>query len=468
MKPIDSDVLNIIENNMKRGGPGDKTKPGEYDTTAWFHKTSKTIEKSMEDPNSITSLTKDKDIWFCSIPFTQVYSEINGNYQACCFAADSKVSIDDVSLEDWMEKSEYMNSIRREMLDPNSDHKAVEKICTRCRSDEKRYGRSRRTNCMKMHTNDPNFWDGIERSARFFKQTGEYYFDERICEIQLKIFGSECNLDCHMCMHANSTTRWNMALKKGVWNDELFGQFDERVEYVTDVLKDRSIDKLEQITKLAPYTRSIKIIGGEPLIMKRQYELLDALIECDEAKNIIIKYQTNFTKMQAGRHNIFDYIPKFYKVAMVASVDGIGRDIEYMRRRTDWAEVEKNIDICNEYDNTVVDFNGLVSFLSVMRFHKVIDYCKDNPKIHQINWAMIEDPKPLRVNNLPYKIKNKLIPLYEDWPDIQAALQRPPENDCNIQDVLNYLLKQDEAYVGTKWEMHLFEEFPELEEFWEG
>lgn len=146
----------------------------------------------------------------------------------------------------------------------------------------------------------------------------------------------------------------------------------------------------------------------------------------------------------------------------------VGRDIEYMRRRTDWDEVEKNIDICNEYDNTVVDFNGLVSFLSVMRFHKVIDYCKDNPKIHQINWAMIERPKGLRVNNLPYKIKNKLIPLYKDWPDIQAALERPPENDCNIQDVLKYLLKQDEAYVGTRWEMHLFEEFPELEEFWEG
>lgn len=66
----------------------------------------------------------------------------------------------------------------------------------------------------------------------------------------------------------------------------------------------------------------LKSLVVEPLIMKRQYELLDALIECDEAKNIIIKYQTNFTKMKAGRHNIFDYIPKFKKVAMVASIDG--------------------------------------------------------------------------------------------------------------------------------------------------
>ena len=458
-----------ILDNMKRGGPGDTSEPGDYDTTYWFNTTSDYGKKTLEDPESIASMTKDKKIWFCSIPFTQVYSEINGNYKACCFGKDSGVSVNKVSLQDWMENSEYMNSIRKEMLDPNSNLEAVESICERCRSDERKYGRSRRTNCMKMHTNDEVFWDDIESTAKFFKETGEYYFAERICEVQLKIFGSECNLDCHMCMHANSTMRWDMAVKKEVWSKELFGPLNQqRVNYIADVMQDRTMGKIEQIKALGPYIRSIKIIGGEPLIMKRQYELLDALIECGESKNIMLKYQTNFTKMQSGNHNIFDYIPKFLNVAMVASIDGIGEDIEYMRRRTVWEEVEKNIDICNEYDNVVVDFNGLVSFLSVMRFHKVIDYCKDNPKIHQINWAMLETPKHLRVNNLPYEIKNKLIPLYQDWPDIQAALKRPPENDCNLQDTLKYLLKQDKAYVGTKWEMHLFDVFPELEKYWEG
>ena len=462
-------IIETLLDNTQRGGPGDNSEPGDYDTTYWFKNMSEAGEKSLEDPESIASMTKDKKIWFCSIPFTQVYTEINGNYQACCFGKDSHISIEKVSLQDWMEKSTYMNSIRKEMLDPNSEFKAVESICERCRSDERRYGRSRRTNCMKMHTNDKAHWDGIERAARFFKETGEYYFDERICEIQLKIFGSECNLDCHMCMHSNSTMRWDMAVKKGVWDEQLFGPFNQqRVDIVSKAMKDRSVGKVGQIVALAPYTRSIKIIGGEPLIMKRQYELLDALIECGESKNIIIKYQTNLTKMQAGKHNIFDYIPHFKHVAMVASIDGIGEDIEYMRRRTDWNEVEKNIDLCNQYDNVDLDFNGLVSFLSVMRFYKVIDYCKNNPKIHQINWAMLETPQHLRVNNLPYKIKEKLIPLYEQWPDIQAALRMPQDNSSNMQDTLKYLLKQDEAYVGTKWEMHLFDVFPELEEFWEG
>ena len=464
----DEDAGKVLDDNMKRGGPGDKTKPGEYDTSSWFVKMSESGQEILDDPESITSKTKNKDIWFCSIPFTQVYSEIDGQYQACCFGAPSGVRIENVTLKEWMEESEYMNNIRSEMLDPNSDFKNVEKTCVRCRSDERRYGRSRRTNCMKMHTNDPDFWDGIERTARFYQQTGEYYFSERICEIQLKVFGSECNLDCHMCMHANSTMRWDMANKHDVWSDELFGPNDDnRKRYINHVVKDRTKGIMEQIIELAPYTRSVKVIGGEPLIMKKQYEMLQLLIDSGHSQQIHLKYQTNFTKMQSGKHNIFNYIPHFKNVAMVASIDGIGEDIEYMRRRTEWNEVEKNIDICNEYPNVVVDFNGLVSFLSVMRFNKVIDYCTNNSKIHQINWAMIETPRHLRVNNLPFAIKNKLMPLYEDYPDIQHALSLPPENDVNIQDVIKYLLKQDEAYKGTKWEMNLFEVFPELEEYYE-
>ena len=96
--------------------------------------------------------------------------------------------------------------------------------------------------------------------------------------------------------------------------------------------------------------------------MKKQYEMLKALIDSGDSKEIIIKFQTNMTKMARGKHNIFKYIPKFKKVYMVASVDGIGKTIEYMRRRTDWPELVDNIEQVKKYPNAVVDFNGLVSF----------------------------------------------------------------------------------------------------------
>jgi len=468
--------------HLTKGGPGDKSKPGDVSTSAWWNKLDTTGEEKARQDNSIVQLAKAKDIYFCTIPFTQIYSEINGDYQACCFAKKSGVKVDEVSLVDWMENSEYMNSIRKEMVTPGSDLKNVKNYCERCVSDEERYGRSRRTNCLKIHTNDPLFWNKIESKVDKYRKTGKFYIQnskytqnhdmpfehsERIFEVQLKIYGSECNLDCYMCDYANSTTRMK-SMEAGVYTEEVWGKEYENKpdDYIKDVMRDKTKGNVEQVIELAPYIRSIKLIGGEPLIMKKQYEMLDALVEGGHADKIRLKYQTNLTETKAGKHNLLQYIPKFQHVAVVASVDGIGKTIEYMRRRTDWDKVVKNIELCNQYDNAVVDFNGLISFLSVMRFYEVIDWCKKNPVIDQLNWAHLEYPYPLRPNNLPKAIKDDLIPKYKDWPDVVAILEKPADPNVDIQDVFEYLLLQDEFYKGTKWEMNLFDVFPELKPYY--
>ena len=61
------------------------------------------------------------------------------------------------------------------------------------------------------------------------------------------------------------------------------------------------------------------------------------------------------------------------------------------RRRCSWDKIVDNAKICNTYPNVDVDFNGLVSFLSAMRFYEVVDWCLDEGKdiIDQVNWAML-------------------------------------------------------------------------------
>ena len=97
-------------------------------------------------------------------------------------------------------------------------------------------------------------------------------FDERIMQIQLKSFSIECNLDCHMCNHDSSSMRIDMMNKHNVYSEKMFepnGKTQRKIKLVEDNLN--KIDKksvVEQIKELAPYLNSIKIIGGEPLIMK--------------------------------------------------------------------------------------------------------------------------------------------------------------------------------------------------------
>ena len=47
-----------------------------------------------------------------------------------------------------------------------------------------------------------------------YQASGFFDFDERIIEVQLKVYGSECNLDCYMCTHANSTIRQKVAIRR--------------------------------------------------------------------------------------------------------------------------------------------------------------------------------------------------------------------------------------------------------------
>jgi len=416
--------------------------PGNINTDHWFNNLSKESAEIAAKPGSVVELAKSQEIWFCEIPFTQVFSSIKGNYSACCFGADqNKHTVNNTTIKEWMEESEYMNSIRVEMLDPNSDHKATDHICRRCKDEEAKFGRSRRTNVLKLHGDDKRFWDATSRAIENYKALGNtWIFEERNCEIQLKVWGSQCNLDCHMCDHKNSTTRFKVAKEGGVWSNVIFGSSrgdgevgDNRTLKQAEAGIKKHINRsynlteiIAEIVELSPYIRSIKVIGGESTIMKKQYKMLDALIAVDQAKNIKIKFQTNLYQMKSGKHNMFKYIPQFLGITMVASIDGIGKYNDYMRRQSHWEQIEANLNMLGSdaHPNTKVDFNSTIGFLSILRFYEVIEYCEGNPAVTRINWNYIEAPKHLKPNNLPRKIKDALIPKYEGHPDLIGALEK--------------------------------------------
>ena len=452
-------------------------RPGFVDTSDWFSTLSKEGEERKQDPDSIMNRAKDKRSWFCHFPFSEMFIELNGKFKACCLATESKdYNINNTSIKSWMEDSKYLNDLRKEMLDPKKHGtKAIYEHCKRCVADEARYGKSRRTHHMWKESSTKTRWDAIERNVRMYEKTGVWTFDERIMQIQLKSFGIQCNLDCHMCNHDSSSMRIDMMNKHNVYSEKMFGTMkntQRKIKLVEDNLN--KIDRksvVDQIKELAPYLNSIKIIGGEPLIMKKYFDFLTEIVKTGHAPHITVKFQTNLTKLGEGKHRFIDFVPQFKQVSFTASIDGINDNAEYLRRRSVWSEIEENIDLLasDKYKGKAfVDVNSVVTCFSVLRFDEVIKYCANNPGIRSAGWLMIERPSSLRVNNLPRKLKDELIPKYEGWPDIQAALRMDEEPDNDFQDTLNYMLQQDKAYVGTKWESHLFDVFPELKEYYEG
>ena len=118
-----------------------------------------------------------------------------------------------------------------------------------------------------------------------------------------------------------------------------------------------------------------------------------------------------------------------------------------------------------KYPNVKLNVNGAISFLSVLRFHELITWFDDNNHMFtQINWSNIRYPLKLRASVLPEKIKQDLIPKYKGFPDIQNLLKE--ETTVGYKDAIDYLLMVDKRYKGTKWEMNLFDVFPELKEYY--
>ena len=456
--------MNKLPKHLTKGGPGDKyLGDGKVDTSQWF-------KKPGIDVGPLEKQIQDQDIFFCGAPFQLLYTDVTGSYAPCSWAQHKPFNshIKNVSIKDWFENNPKLNQLREEMVTPGSNLELAKVSCKSCIKQEKEYGRSRRQASLKIQSNDDGIWAGIRKAVNRYKETKTGHIKDRIFEVQIKAFGNQCNLDCYMCHTYDSSTRTTTLNSK-----ELEGQTVMNVwtlKHGND-LKVNSIkgaplqDIIDQIADIAPYIYNLKLIGGEPLVMKQYYQLLDAIIKTGHARHMKLKFQTNMSVLGQGKYKITDYIRHFQLFEFTVSLDGIGKTDEYIRRRSNWEDIVKNIKAVKQYPNVQINVNGTISFLSVLRFYELINWFDENKKLFkQINWSNIRGPAKLCANVLPDELKKELIPKYENFPDIQNVLKQD-NNGLSYLDTIDYLLKIDKYYEGTKWEANLFDVFPELKKY---
>ena len=466
------------KSHLTKGGPGDKyLGDGKVDTSQWFQAGCMKPWSNGEFEQKI----KDQKMFFCSAPFQMLYTNTRGRYAPCSWAELNNEhlapKIQDVTFRDWFENNENLNKLRAEMLDENSDLKLTNEWCRTCRKQEKLYGRSRRQAALKIQTNDSLIWPELKKSVRRYQEDMKGHIKDRCFEVQLKIYGNKCNLDCFMCHPFDSTKRIETLQHKAMDNQTVFSQKIQKYARagVSFNLDNDSLDEIsEQIVEIAPYIYAMKLIGGEPLVMKPYYKLLEKLVEKApvDCQKMLLKFQTNMQTMNMDKMKVTDFIPKFGLFEFTVSLDSVGIANNYIRRRSNWDEIVNNIKTVRKYPNVKININGAISFLSVLRFYELPEWYDKNIDIFEtrergsmINWSNIRSPAKLCANVLPDKLKQELIPKYEKWPDIQQVL-REDNYGYDYKETIKYLLQIDERYKGTKWEYNLFDVFPELKEYY--
>jgi hypothetical protein len=228
-----------------------------------------------------------------------------------------------MSLEEhW--NSNYMNDIRKKLL-------AGKKIpqCQVC-TDQ----------VLNLHTYRNYFTDTLfpHLINKIYDSTDEFgrtsmkpiSYDYRINNL--------CNFKCRMCGEQLSSAWENEKRKFNMWNPEsdkwMRPEFKKPVEsFQKNVLEKELQEAVDNGT-----IEEIYWVGGEPLMWDIHWKIMKQLVDSGLSKNIIIRYNTNLSKISHKGIHLSDLLPHFKKVNICASIDAVGSIGEYIRTGISWKQ----------------------------------------------------------------------------------------------------------------------------------
>ena len=203
-------------------------------------------------------------------------------------------------------------------------------------------------------------------------------------------------------------------------------------------------------------------MGSEMCIrdsIKKQFEMLDRLIELGVSKNIRIEMNSNMSVLGVGNYNIMDYVDEFRNLGVSASIDGYGLFNDYIRRRSKWDDVVSNMVTMNAKDNIHVDIFSTQSILSVLRHDQLLAWASENS--YDVTTFIVDDPQELNPRHLPDPIKEELIAKYPNDHDLIKCLSQKGDPKSFVN-ALDYIIQTDKVY-----DTDVFEVYPELKPYYE-
>ena len=342
----------------------------------------------------------------------------NGTTMPCCYWNENMplkdkngviIKTDTHTIEDMMKSPDRLNLIS------DLENGIKNEGCNRCWEDEEYKGESRRTRDLKLgYSNEPIV---------------------KYLELNL---GNTCNLACRMCS-VGASIKWfdeHRAL-----HDTNGGHSDDGVykKWVREYYKSYEDDSMfwKEMESQLSNVNYIDMYGGEPMLVKKQWETLKKSIELGYAKNQELHFNTNGTIF---KEEYIDILNQFKRVVISFSIDAIENRFNYIRHHGDWEKVKENIESWLKYKSDIINFDIAVTVtnLNIYYLDELVDWCLNmdlNPYFIDVWYPDFYSP-----SNLPQSAKNLInkkfnIYLYnEEIPQhivngIKGSLQNMNDNE---------------------------------------
>ena len=283
---------------------------------------------------------KEGNKTFCMAPWSHTYLSPQSERRLCCASrekaewatqyldsnkADVDSSYNPGTLKDhW--NSEYMKGIRRDLM-------AGKEIpqCTVCNDKLLNVSiyRDYFTKTLFPHKVDEAFEKTRDDG---YTEMPPISFDYRIKNL--------CNFKCRMCGDQLSSS----------WEAErrMMGDYDreDSIEHWAKKENKPAIEAFQKDVAEAELWEAVKNgtieeiywVGGEPLMWEIHWEVMEYLVINDLAKNVWVRYNTNFSRTTYKHWDLKELLPHFKMVQICASIDGVGKNVEYVRHGIKWDE----------------------------------------------------------------------------------------------------------------------------------
>lgn len=342
---------------------------------------------------------------FCNVPWTNLHIYWDGSYGICCNEQNKPYNKNETvyNLENFT-VAEWYNQLPIRSIRQQMHNSQTLSACAGCYNEEEQKYESRRIkeNFKSVIFTEKNFYKS------YIQSPGNKWFEESkdtgntsLLPIDWHIdLGNECNLACKMCAPKASS---KIAAQYKKWN------LIQTVENTNWTLNEKawsnfliSIDQVKNLNRL-------HFMGGEVLLSKKFYKLIDYLLEIKRT-DISISFVTNGTILDKS---LIQKLQNFKSFNIEVSIESITSNNSYIRQGADTNKVLENIKYLQSQQSEKFQLvlRSVPQLLNVNNYHQYILWAWQEKL--SIQGIPLINPKYLQIQVLPKSIKNNLINLYK-------------------------------------------------------
>ncbi|OUU19167.1 MAG: hypothetical protein CBC05_00525 [Crocinitomicaceae bacterium TMED45] len=383
---------------------------------------------------------------FCLAKWQQVTIHLqNGHTHSCHHPQTHKIPIDELEYNpSALHNTSYKKLIRKQMLDGERP-----KECNYCWSVEDTEG-SHHSDRIKKSSNST--W-----AMPYFDQVSKSKWQDNIQPAQVEVsFGNVCNMKCVYCSPVFSSEWWSEVKNHGSYPTQ---DNYNNLEWIAETDRTPYLNREENPyveawwkwwPELKIELKTLRITGGEPLLNKNTFKLLDDL-EHDPQPHLTLEINTNLSIATETIIKALNHLKKLKKEGCIkdilihTSCDAFGDQAEYIREGMHY---DNWLTHCEMVRRSGISLHIMVT-ANMLSIDTMLSFMKDVYRLKHVykgvtyGVSILHSPKFLNVLNLP---KNEY--WTNKFKELDAFVKQNELTDINE---FNYVERLKNYFLENTW-----------------